>query len=116
MKKSETSRTPEQQAKFDFKEINYIWFYSIFGGMSIFFLKPDGEDIATWFQRIGSIIVIVGLFSEIKIEGINTLIFEHKLDSIKSKTKLYRLLSWIVLILGTAIWGYGDVIWVELLN
>lgn len=85
-------------------------------------LKPVSEDWGKWFQRSGSIIVVLAILAEIKIKNIERTVFspnpwgvyceiyiEKKFSSL---CKTFGRLTWLAAAIGTVIWGYGDVIWV----
>ncbi len=68
---------------------------------------PESETYASWFQRSGSILVIFSILSQL------TLLETHRKSVLN--TDIYRniyntlsLLTVLLAIFGTAIWGYGD--------
>ncbi|MFT6655290.1 MAG: hypothetical protein ACJAWI_002063 [Marinomonas primoryensis] len=80
--------------------------------------QPEGEALATWFQRSGSILVVITVFCEFKLlkisssvdPGESTITYGHNVGDLQ--LKCYRFLSSSVLflaIVGTLIWGYGDI-------
>ena len=80
--------------------------------------QPEGESLATWFQRSGSILVVITVFCEFKLLKISSLVdpgetvVTYGNNVSDSHKKLYRFLSSLVLflaIIGTLIWGYGDI-------
>ena len=79
---------------------------------------PEGEIQATWFQRSGSIMVILGAFIEFRLLAIdgNFDIHDAKytvpFDLPKTYERAYKILlrlALVVIVLGTLIWGYGDI-------
>jgi hypothetical protein len=87
-------------------------------GISCYWL-PDNEVLGTWFQRSGSFVVIFGLLSEAR--AINCFFIlnpSHNpespiLDAIKEYSrspKILNLLAFILIAIGTFIWGYGDIL------
>lgn len=79
---------------------------------------PRTETIDTWFQRSGSIVVFISLFSEYLIFSIHKLVFmtgiygEHLWPMRLKYGKIYTLLSLLSFCgaaFGTVIWGYGDI-------
>ena len=76
-------------------------------------------DEKNWFQSSGSILVILGIIFESKyilrsneenkntIVGTVTILSEDEVDS--SKPEKYKLhAGYFIILLGTLIWGYGD--------
>lgn len=82
-------------------------------------LIPEKETIATWFQRCGSIIVALVVWIEIKNNIISSYIYPAGILSsadfkeLKKDYGLYfNLIKWtgfLLAIIGTLIWGYGDI-------
>jgi len=82
-------------------------------------LIPESETQANWFQRSGSIMVILGVFVEFKLLSIDghfdlyNIKYEIPFDLPKSYRFTYKFLlrsALVVVILGTLIWGYGDLL------
>jgi hypothetical protein len=84
------------------------------------FFNPSGENLEAWFQRAGSITVVFGLFAEVRVSRIKLL---SSADSIPflygpiylkrkyaSKANWAGRVSFLVVIIGTVIWGYGDLL------
>jgi len=81
-------------------------------------LMPEKETIGSWFQRSGSIVVALAVWIEIKNESISGYIhptglvsseygeFKKKYGSCFNSIKL---IGFSFAILGTIIWGYGDI-------
>lgn len=82
---------------------------------------PSSESIETWFQRSGAVIVVFGLFAELKASKIRQLSCTDTkpflYDSIYLKRKYSSLalltdtFCAIAIVAGTIVWGYGDFIW-----
>jgi hypothetical protein len=84
------------------------------------------QDIGAWFQRSGSFTVVFAVWAEIKISHINNIIKpindsyqagadSSAIDSCYSKVmKVLNIIVPILVIIGTVIWGYGDIIKNEL--
>jgi hypothetical protein len=82
-------------------------------------LKPVNEPLGIWFQRSGSIVVILAvgleynllkLQSNVTISGMLKTVEKHQ---IKNYTPLYKglqLIAAVLAIVGTLIWGYGDLV------
>jgi hypothetical protein len=88
-------------------------------------LKPGNDPSEIWFQRMGAILVVLSIYSEIltkryQVEFTKELknirehllnrefiyIFKLGLAAITSETMVHSQL-----VLGTIIWGYGDLIY-----
>ncbi len=81
-------------------------------------LVPEDELLATWFQRCGSIVVALAVWIEIKNNIISGYLYPSGLSTsdfevLKKDYRLYfNLVKWsgfVLAILGTIIWGYGDI-------
>lgn len=82
------------------------------------FFKPSEETLASWFQRSGSITVILALWVEfllIRIQKYHVLTGDLIVDEPEPEHKLIPLYTTILYaaglfaIVGTVIWGYGDI-------
>jgi hypothetical protein len=82
-------------------------------------LIPEGETLASWFQRSGSLMVLIGVYAEYKLYSLNdyfdlnnTRMFApiNPPDQYKTIYILITTITAIGILLGTLIWGYGDVI------
>ncbi|MBL7005129.1 MAG: hypothetical protein ISR69_14015 [Gammaproteobacteria bacterium] len=80
-------------------------------------VRPEGESLNTWFQRSGSIMVIVAVWAEVKLSHIQHLLNPtgvYTNDCLKLRKEYgtyYNLIVWLVSLIavaGTLIWGYGD--------
>lgn len=88
---------------------------TLFGYFGV--LKPINEDIAIWFQRSGSLIVMCAVLIEFQLFSIHGAIFPSDVsfsqftdleNKYGNKHKLFSVFAASVAILGTVIWGYGD--------
>ncbi|HCG8217836.1 TPA: hypothetical protein NJ504_004836 [Vibrio parahaemolyticus] len=79
---------------------------------------PVNETVATWFQRSGAVVVALAVWIEIKNNAISGYIYPSGLSTsdfaiLKQDYGLYfNLIKWsgfLLAILGTVIWGYGDI-------
>ena len=80
---------------------------------------PEGETVASWFQRSGSLMVIIGVWAEYKLFSLNdyfdlndTRVFAP-INPPDAYKKIYIVITTVTavgILLGTLIWGYGDVI------
>ena len=82
-------------------------------------LRPEGEAADVWFQRSGSISVLFGVWAEYNLSKVN----EHiNLSGIvvsdqtelseryKLRYRIAQYLGVVLAIVGTIIWGYGDLL------
>ena len=83
------------------------------------FLMPESENQASWFQRSGSLMVIFSILIEFKLFSIYKYIHPGRVSvvispySIHSYQKTYKYISILnisMIVIGTLIWGYGDII------
>jgi hypothetical protein len=83
-------------------------------------MVPEGELIGSWFQRSGSLMVICAVGAEFKLFRISGDIFLSGLwtsneEEIAERYKLrFQIVKYVALVgavLGTVIWGYGDILW-----
>jgi hypothetical protein len=79
--------------------------------------RPEGEMLATWFQRSGSIMVFFAVWAELKLLAIHSKMYPSGwlTETASALSKQYRanynVVSGVVAFLaaaGTLIWGYGD--------
>lgn len=80
-------------------------------------LKPPSEKIDLWFQRSGAAMTAFSVFSQVKVNNILEMIrggtFAESWKMYHKYIVLQRLASGISVILiisGTVIWGYGDLL------
>lgn len=87
-----------------------------FGGL----FKPDGEATAIWFQRSGSIAVVLALFAEVGVVS-----FSMKQYSLVEEMVVAKYSKWVewaddlskgIIMTGTIVWGYGDLIYNKLMG
>ena len=91
--------------------------------LTIFILlinKPESEYMGVWFQRSGSLIVVISLFIEIKISFLQKLAISQELPYLnfniylrreyEKKLLIANYTTFLFIIIGTIIWGYGDLL------
>ena len=93
---------------------------AIFTPLVAFYFNPLGENIDVWFQRSGAITVVFGLLADIQAARLKHLSFSNSrpflYGPIYVKRKYSACAIWvngvalIVVITGTVIWGYGDLL------
>jgi len=81
---------------------------------------PSNEDIQIWFQRSGSLIVLISSLAEYHafkmlntfnpIEMANEPEFTTKIQY-SNQAKILIIVSAICIGIGTIIWGYGDILY-----
>ena len=87
--------------------------------------RPGAENLASWFQRSGSVMTIISITIDVKLFSIyqwfhssNSL--SKKLEDFKERYyRNYKYMSLMALLLtvsGTLIWGYGDLIFIFMRN
>ncbi|WP_445510115.1 hypothetical protein [Salinicola sp. V024] len=81
------------------------------------FFRPESEAADIWFQRSGSISVIFGVWTEYSLSKVNehinlSGIVVSDQTELSERFKLrYRIAQYLgaaLAIIGTVIWGYGD--------
>ena len=73
---------------------------------SIGFKAPD-----SWFQRSGSLIVVLGVVCESKhVQMVLSENLGAMGDTYKFKHKFINHAGFIIALVGTVIWGYGDIV------
>lgn len=111
--------------KWKMKKINefgFIWFFLLLqililvSGTSSYFATIIGDKPEFWFQRSGSILVGLAVFTEIIIIH-KSFTKEHFLvKDIELNNLLKSHLNYAVAmtaLIGTIIWGYGDLIYLR---
>ena len=85
-------------------------------------VKPEEEPIFTWFQRSGSIMVIFAILMELVVYPVNSIMNlpryaitinefpEQAVELYKPYYTAMVISGYVVAILGTIIWGYGDLL------
>lgn len=98
---------------FGFLSVTFGYFIVI----SSLFQHPsfiDAKDFPVWFQRSGAALIGCVLYAEYFVNGVLRRASDGGWELIKSQ--LFRLMHFAIfgisMILGTAIWGYGD-LWHE---
>ena len=79
--------------------------------------KPQAEPAGQWFERSGAVMTAFAVFAQFKAGGIASLIqgttFAESWEAYR-KYKAYQaslnILSLSLIIVGTLIWGYGDLL------
>ncbi|MEH6357442.1 MAG: hypothetical protein V7745_00525 [Pseudomonadales bacterium] len=88
-------------------------------GASIGIIKPGNETINIWFQRSGSITVLLSLVAEYVISRLHGIIRPAGLSStetekirkkLENPLMILRYIGGAVAVAGTIIWGYGDIL------
>jgi len=83
-------------------------------------LKPEGEELTVWFQRSGSIVVLLAVWIEYNLFQIHGEIYPTGFipeDGDKFTLKYgkpydaLKLVGAVLAVWGTIIWGYGDILY-----
>ena len=76
---------------------------------------PNSEECDVWFQRSGSIIVLLNIFVQYKLSNLNTFFDANAYavpieipNGYKFFYKCVVILNIAIILTGTIIWGYGD--------
>jgi hypothetical protein len=82
-------------------------------------LKPTSEVLGVWFQRSGATTVVFAVFAEWKATnmlgvfkplGFVDQTFHSTRDKYLKQVKFYNYIALSLVVLGTVIWGYGDLL------
>jgi hypothetical protein len=80
-------------------------------------MAPEDEPLGQWFQRSGAVMTAFAVFAQFKAAGIATMIaggtFAETWEAYHKYNRLQALVSWLSLVLvviGTLIWAYGDLL------
>ena len=101
-----------------------LWFY-IFTILAIMMpllsliipIKPSSEELSSWFQRSGAAMVVCSLIAESKAISIYNILnpsgfvvlgFNEAERQFKNRPMLFNRISFLIIAVGTLIWGYGD--------
>lgn len=116
------------QVKVDRLKWSFLNFICLLFIVSLFYCNPLNEDWHTWFSRFGSLILISSVlveyyflnkfkdvinFSEHSTPVYCVIYVQRKFKSTVSYSKRYTLFMTVI---GTVIWGYGDLIYIHLKN
>jgi hypothetical protein len=81
--------------------------------------RPSSEVLGVWFQRSGATTVVFAVFAELKAtnmlgvfkpSGFVDQTFHSTRDQYIKQVKIYHYIALFLIVLGTAIWGYGDLL------
>lgn len=80
---------------------------------------PEDETLSIWFQRSGSLMVIIAIITEFKLFSLNDYfdLNDTRMYAPVDLPKIYKSVYFVVtimalmsMLIGTLIWGYGDII------
>jgi hypothetical protein len=87
----------------------------LFSTLGIF--TPQAEPLGQWFARSGAMMTVIAVFAQFKAASIATMIqgrafggswgFYHKY---KRRQTIVAVLSLVLVLIGTIVWGYGDLL------
>jgi len=82
------------------------------------FLKPETQDAALWFQRSGSVMVVLALLAELRVLAVDGLVIARSNSFLychiyikqkyNSMLKFINCMSYFIIAFATLIWGFGD--------
>ena len=82
------------------------------------FLKPETQDAALWFQRSGSVMVVLALLAELRVLAVDGLVIARSNSFLychiyikqkyNSMLKFINYMSYFIIAFATLIWGFGD--------
>ena len=80
-------------------------------------LKPQAEPLGQWFQRSGALMTVIAVFAQFKAGSIATMIagttFAESWEAYhkyKRHQAVVAGLSLVLVVIGTIVWGYGDLL------
>lgn len=83
--------------------------------------RPVGESQGVWFQRSGSVATVMALFGGIVIPYAYNKLHQPGtwgelggitvLAEFKTRFQIAEGFAFVITVVGTAIWGYGDLVW-----
>jgi len=81
-------------------------------------LMPKIDESYLWFQRSGSIVILLAIIAELfVIERLKSVSDEQEIEARKRFKKGINISNALVIIIGlvgTVVWGYGDLIYKSL--
>jgi hypothetical protein len=85
------------------------------------FFRPEDEPLGLWFQRSGIVMTVLAVLAHFKAAGIATTMiaggtFAETWEAFHKYNRFQTLAAWLSLILiviGTVIWAYGDLLFPE---
>ena len=81
--------------------------------------RPENETLGSWLQRSGSVMVVLALLAEMrayqmldvfKPSGFVGETYSEVQEKYLPQVKLFNFLAFILIAVGTLIWGYGDLL------
>ncbi|MCH4813428.1 hypothetical protein [Vreelandella neptunia] len=92
--------------------------------IALSFLRMETQDPALWFQRSGSIMVVLALLAELRVVIIDRLIIarDHSFlychmyieNKYQAKLRVINYVTYFVVAVGTLVWGFGDVFYANI--
>lgn len=109
----------EPLIKIEIIRVFALFLISLASPIVLGFLRPESQDAAFWFQRSGSIMVVLALLAELRVLAVESLVIARSNSFLychiyieqkyNLKLKIINCISYFVIALGTLIWGFGDV-------
>ncbi len=81
--------------------------------------KPENEELSIWFQRSGSIMVVLALLAEMRAYQMFDVFkpiayvsssYDRTHKKYKPQVTAYNYIAFALIGAGTVIWGYGDIL------
>jgi hypothetical protein len=97
----------------------FIFLSLIIPLLSLFgLLKPACETLGVWFQRSGAASTVFAIFAEFKADKMSNILnadmvgptFHKTYEKYLFQVKVYNYAAISFIVLGTLIWGYGDLL------
>ncbi|MFA6052215.1 MAG: hypothetical protein WC762_06450 [Methylobacter sp.] len=80
-------------------------------------LFPASETQFAWFQRSGSVVVVLAVWVQFKLQSVQTYFARDAYCVPLELPKIYwtfysvvSIINMFAMVLGTVIWGYGDIL------
>ena len=79
--------------------------------------RPQAEPLGQWFQRSGAVMTVFAVYAQFQVNNIVTMIAGAGFGNTfgfywkyQRRQKVVAVLSLVPAIIGTLIWGYGDLL------
>jgi hypothetical protein len=81
--------------------------------------RPHSDSIGAWWDRFGALVTVVALYSQIQVNKLGNLVVPGGMASLQlmnamrpygMKHSFLNATSFVAIVLGTLIWGFGDLL------
>lgn len=86
--------------------------FSVIWGLVSFYWFV-GDDPATWFGRSGAVITVLALLSEAQLSEGTGRLNNAMSTKYKATFTIWRAVALVSAVIGTLIWGYGDMLYCD---